>query len=75
MKMIGNHQWLLSSNVRGQDRYKNSGSHVGPSDANFGHPHQIPVAHLIIYFFHSYENLTTHDTLIIYLESTHEIQV
>ena len=46
--------------IRDQDTYKNSGSHVGPPDANFGRPHQIPVAHLIRYF--SYENLTTHHT-------------
>ena len=39
---------------RGQDTYKNSGSHVGPSGANFGRPHQIPVAHLIAYIFPSY---------------------
>ena len=36
--------------TRGQDKYKNCGSHVGPSDANFGRPHQILVAHLIVYF-------------------------
>ena len=39
---------------RGQDTDKNSGSHVGPSGANFGRAHQIPVAHLIAYIFPSY---------------------
>ena len=50
---------INKNNYRGQDTHKNSGSHVGPSDANFGCPHQILLAHLIVYF--SYENLTTHN--------------
>ena len=45
---------FLGTNSRGQDTYENSGSHVGPSGANFGRPHQIPVAHLIAYIFPSY---------------------
>ena len=34
---------------RGQYTHKNSGSHVGPSNANFSRPHQILVAQLIVY--------------------------
>ena len=73
--MKGKH-WTLSVffglTYRGQDTYKNSGSHVGTPEANFHRPHQIPVAHLTIHFF--YENLTTHDTFTD-SESTNEMQV
>ena len=58
--------------LRGQDTYKNSCSHVGTTDANFSRPHQIPVAHLTVYFF--YENMTTYDTFTD-SESSNEILV
>ena len=55
---------------RGQDTYKNSGSHVGPSGANFGRAHQIGSPLNRIYFSFLCENLITHDTCIMYSENS-----
>ena len=56
MNLCGETLWHL---ISCQDTHKNSGSHEDSSDANFVCPHQILVAHLIVYF--SYKNLTTHN--------------